>query len=202
MSKYPFVTNPIRIFAKEDESKVHGPFKIWENDYLIEPFDITELFTISEWTIRQSPHKKRGVLHQTHFTFNSTRESANKAKQLGKSIINQLGFDPVAASGIKAGLAEAVDNAVRHGNHEQEDKYVDVRFLATREKLTIRIEDQGEGFDHEFYQERIAKGPEAYKREIRKSGRKGGLGLLVIKLCANELRFEGRGNIMQIVKNF
>lgn len=192
----------IRIFSKEDESKIHGPFKIWENDYLIEPFDLTELFTLSEWQLEQSPAKKRGILHQTHFTFDSSRESVDKANQLGKSIIDQLGFDAIAASGIKAAFAEAIDNAVRHGNKRRRDRHADVRFLATREKLTIRIEDQGAGFDFDFYLERISKGPESYKRELRRIGKRGGLGILVMALCTDELRYEGRGNVLQMVKMF
>ncbi len=192
----------IRIFGKGDESKLRGPFKIWENDYLIEPFDMTELFTISEWQLKQSPARKRGVLHQTHFTFDSSRESVDKANQLGKSIIDQLDLDAIAASGIKAAFAEAVDNAIRHGSRGRKNRHVDVRFLATKEKLTIRIEDQGAGFDFEFYLERIAKGPEAYKRELRKTGRRGGLGILVMALCTDELRYEGKGNVLQMVKMF
>ncbi len=191
----------IRIYAKEDELKLQGSFKIWENDYLIEPFDITELFTLSEQDLMQSPARRRGILHQSHFTLHSSPQSVDKANRLAASIIDQLGFDAEAASGIKAAYAEAVDNAIRHGNAHRRERRVDVRFLADREKLTIRVEDEGDGFDYEELMKKIAKGKEAYKRGLQKAQERGGRGILLMSLCVDELRYEGKGNVLVLVKN-
>ena len=44
-------------------------------------------------------------------------------------------------------LREAVANAIRHGNRQQPDKSVHIEYRVNGSKVTIRIEDEGEGFD-------------------------------------------------------
>jgi serine/threonine-protein kinase RsbW len=44
-------------------------------------------------------------------------------------------------------LREAVANAVRHGNRRDPDRRVRVAFAIENSTVTIRVEDEGEGFD-------------------------------------------------------
>lgn len=48
---------------------------------------------------------------------------------------------------IVTALREAVANAVRHGNREQPDRKVRVDCTVDDRTVTIRVEDEGEGFD-------------------------------------------------------
>ncbi len=44
---------------------------------------------------------------------------------------------------------EAVSNAIRHGNHQQAEKLVRIEYRFENGEVTIRVEDEGEGFDPE-----------------------------------------------------
>jgi serine/threonine-protein kinase RsbW len=44
-------------------------------------------------------------------------------------------------------LREAVANAVRHGNRQEPDRLVRVAYTIDNSTVTIRVEDEGEGFD-------------------------------------------------------
>ena len=48
---------------------------------------------------------------------------------------------------IVTALREAIANAVRHGNREQPNLKVRVDYTIEGRTVTIRVEDQGEGFD-------------------------------------------------------
>jgi serine/threonine-protein kinase RsbW len=44
-------------------------------------------------------------------------------------------------------LREAVANAVRHGNRQDPDRVVRIAYTISNSTVTIRVEDEGEGFD-------------------------------------------------------
>jgi serine/threonine-protein kinase RsbW len=44
-------------------------------------------------------------------------------------------------------LREAVANAVRHGNQQDPDRVVRIGYTISNSTVTIRVEDEGEGFD-------------------------------------------------------
>ena len=60
-------------------------------------------------------------------------------------------FDDDAIHWVSVAVRESVINAIKHGNREVEDKRVMVEFtlspVADPNRLTVRVVDQGEGFD-------------------------------------------------------
>ena len=60
-------------------------------------------------------------------------------------------FDDDAIHWVSVAVRESVINAIKHGNREVEDKRVTVEFtlspVADPNRLTVRVVDQGEGFD-------------------------------------------------------
>lgn len=67
--------------------------------------------------------------------------------ELGKLV----GFDDDSIHWVGVAVRESVINAIKHGNQDDEDKLVTVEFrlapAAEPTRLTVRIVDQGEGFD-------------------------------------------------------
>ena len=61
------------------------------------------------------------------------------------------GLDEDALHWVSVAVRESVINAIKHGNHEVEEKRVTVEFTLTPAgvptQLQIRVVDQGEGFD-------------------------------------------------------
>ncbi len=61
---------------------------------------------------------------------------------------------------------EAVNNAIIHGNKSAPDKSVTVRCTVEKKYLTIRVKDEGRGFDPEELQD-----PREEKNLMKESGR-------------------------------
>ena len=62
-----------------------------------------------------------------------------------------VGLDSDSIHWVGVAVRESVINAIKHGNREVEDKPVTVEFTLTPagapNRLTVRVVDQGEGFD-------------------------------------------------------
>ena len=62
-----------------------------------------------------------------------------------------VGLDTDSTHWVSVAVRESVINAIKHGNREDEDKRVTVEFTLTpaaaSTRLTVRVVDQGEGFD-------------------------------------------------------
>ena len=60
-----------------------------------------------------------------------------------------VGLDDDSTHWVSVAVRESVINAIKHGNREVEEKRVTVEFTLTGEpsRLTVRVVDQGEGFD-------------------------------------------------------
>src|SRR5437867_9156927 len=63
-----------------------------------------------------------------------------------------IGLDEDAAHWVSVAIRESVINAIKHGNRNDDSKHVFVEFetaAGAKAELTIRVRDQGEGFDPE-----------------------------------------------------
>jgi len=92
--------------------------------------------------------------------------------------------------GLKLVLSEGITNATVHGNKERPDQKVDVKITLTADTISIRIKDDGAGFDWKCWMESHATGPEDA------SGR----GLDLIRGYGYELSYNEAGNILRLVK--
>ncbi len=91
------------------------------------------------------------------------------------SVANRAGFDIEAIEDIKVAVSEACNNAILHGIHENCCNYEVACFLDEK-KLTIVIDDQGEGYNTIDYLEPDLKHP-----------KEGGLGIFIIKTLMDEV---------------
>lgn len=58
-----------------------------------------------------------------------------------------LGFDEEATHHMSVAVRESMVNAIKHGNRQDEQKRVEVRFTLLGRALEVQVRDQGEGFD-------------------------------------------------------
>lgn len=191
----------IKIYQRDADIGVRSKFKIWEDDYLVEPFDMLELYALIEAEIVRAPKARETFLHQLHLTFKGTSESTNAAHSLARNIINEAGFGEDEAITVFAAFQEAVDNAHRHGNRYNEDKRIDCVFLLDKEKLVMTVEDEGSGFDHGYFM-KLATEMDAVERarHSQAMGRLGGLGIKLMVECMDGVQFFGRGNKVRLEK--
>lgn len=88
-------------------------------------------------------------------------------------------------------LREALTNAVVHGCHVDRDRSVHCAVRIKGRRLTIAVQDDGEGFDW-----RAVRGREADTSSC--SGR----GMEIFRKYATRIRFNRQGNAVTIIKDF
>src|SRR5437667_4824478 len=79
--------------------------------------------------------------------FDSTLESVDIAERAALDLAREAGFGEEDLDRIGMSVRECMVNAVVHGNRYSSHKKVELTLSRTPQRITIRIADQGEGFD-------------------------------------------------------
>jgi serine/threonine-protein kinase RsbW len=125
----------------------------------------------------------------------STLESVDKAEKAVLDLARESGFGEEDLDRIGMSVRECMVNAVVHGNRYSSHKKVRLSLSRTPERLTIRIADQGEGFNPEEVPD-----PLSGDNLLRHSGR----GIFLMKAFMDDLqvrRLEPAGTEVTLVKN-
>src|SRR5438094_7253821 len=77
----------------------------------------------------------------------STLESVDQAERAALDLAREAGFGEEDLDRIGMSVRECMVNAVVHGNRYSSHKKVHFSVSSARGRLTIRVADQGEGFD-------------------------------------------------------
>ncbi len=124
----------------------------------------------------------------------STLESVDSAEELAVGVAQRAGFDEDELMKIGMAVRESMVNAVVHGNRYNEHKKVRFSVAHNAERFTVRIADEGEGFDFEHLPD-----PLAPENLMRTSGR----GIFLIRSFMDEFQMrhlEPGGTEVTLVK--
>ncbi len=111
-------------------------------------------------------------------------------------VASRVGFDTDEASKIELAVDEACTNVIKHAYTNNSNQMIEVSIKVDQEKLIITVADKGKGFDPDKI-----KLPDL--NESIKEGRKGGLGLCLIKTLMDKVEFEikpGSKNKVKMIK--
>ena len=137
----------------------------------------------------------RSVSETVERSLDSTLESVDEAEELITGLAQRAGFDEDGVMKIGLAVRESVVNAVVHGNQYSTHKKVRVAANLNGTSLTVRIADQGEGFDSDHLPD-----PLAAENLLRTSGR----GIFLIRSFMDEVwirRLEAGGMEVTLVKH-
>jgi len=191
----------IKIYPTGTKTDSLRNFRIWENDYLVEPFEMMELFALAEAELRRIPKDRKNYLQQVHFRFRTDLPNMTRAFDLMTGLIAKVGLPPEQATALAAAYREGVDNAYRHGHARSEDKVVDTVFLLEPSQVSITIEDEGKGFDYKPHLARAKSlSPGEQAKLKRDAGQRGGLGIMLMARSTDSLEYLGKGNVARLVK--
>ena len=84
---------------------------------------------------------------RAHLVLASRFENIEVAERALRDLCGEAGCDGDDLYWIITALREALANAVRHGNHSDPGRKVKVEYSVDGRTVSIRIEDEGEGFD-------------------------------------------------------
>ncbi len=98
-------------------------------------------------------------------------------------VASRVGFDTDEASKIELAVDEACTNVIKHAYANNSNQMIEVSIKVDQKKLIIIVADKGKGFNPDEI-----KLPDLNKSI--KEGRKGGLGLCLIKTLMDKVEFE------------
>ncbi len=127
-------------------------------------------------------------------TLESDLKNCEVAEDIARRVCSTAGFDEESQHRIEMAVHESMINAIWHGNKNDASKSVWLRFEVFRDRLEIRVRDQGNGFDPK----RIPD-PLANENLLNVSGR----GIFLIRTFMDEFRVEyiaGAGTEVTMVK--
>ncbi|MDQ6676109.1 MAG: ATP-binding protein [Acidobacteriota bacterium] len=128
--------------------------------------------------VRSMHLREKGEKEYVNQHLESTLESVDIAETVIMEAAEKAGFDEDDMHKIGMASRECMVNAVVHGNRYNVNKKVHLRVDGTEDHLTIRIADEGEGFD-------ISSLPDPLAQEnlLRHSGR----GIFLIRAFMDEV---------------
>jgi serine/threonine-protein kinase RsbW len=105
--------------------------------------------------------------------------------------LDRLAFPPRDVFGIRLALEEALVNAIKHGNRLDPNKHVRISCWIDRDRVEIRIEDEGRGFQPEDIPD-----PTAEENLEKPSGR----GIMLMRAFMDSIEYNDRGNCVTLKK--
>jgi len=119
-----------------------------------------------------------------------------------RSVDYPIGFPPARLEELKTAVAEAVLNAMEHGNRYRPDLSVRVRVIVSGKALVVRIADQGVGGPRLHLKSAQARAPDLTAKLAGEQPPRG-WGLYLIAQMADDVRIlncEGE-NIVELLWN-
>lgn len=118
-------------------------------------------------------------------------DSCKAIRDKVSQIIAEMPFSSEERGDIKMAVGEAISNAVKHGCKYDEAATVEMRCLATRDRLVVEISDHGQGFDPDSYT------APSIANELPESG----MGINFMRKCMDEVSYRfSQGTTIKLVK--
>lgn len=122
--------------------------------------------------------------------FTSDPGNVSKVEPFVDSLVMRYNLSPDKQCNILISLTEAVTNAIVHGNCRQENKTVEVKTRKERDRIALRVTDQGPGFDYDNLPDPTA--PE----NLCKCG---GRGVFLMRQLSDNIRFFNNGSTVEMI---
>jgi serine/threonine-protein kinase RsbW len=185
-----------------DGTTVHT-FRVMEDDYVVEPFEVREILALIESEYERS-HERGDLLRQeAHLRIPSDTKDILEATQTLENLLESVPLEENARNAYLYALREAIDNARRHGNNESPDKEIDVLFALEERQVAVTVGDEGEGFDYPVYiSDASSYTPVEQARLRHRDGEQGGLGINLMLRCADRVEYFPPGNRVRLFKKF
>jgi len=117
--------------------------------------------------------------------FTSAFEMLDFVQVVSDHVSRGVGLDEDSAHWVSVAIRESVINAIKHGNRNDSTKYVFVEFESAKPadlpELTIRVRDQGAGFDPDMLAD-----PLAPENLLKSSGR----GIFLIRNFMDDVQLQ------------
>ena len=105
--------------------------------------------------------------------------------------VESLGYGERDRFAVRLAVEEAATNAIIHGNKEDPDKKARIDYAVHKDRISITVTDEGEGFDYTTV---------ANCTDPNHVTRTGGRGVCLIKEFMDEISCNEKGNSLTMVR--
>lgn len=107
-----------------------------------------------------------------------------------KRAVEKYKLSPDQYGNILISVTEAVNNAIIHGNRNDESKTVRISLKKQEESLAIRVSDEGRGFDFRSLPDPTT--PECLEKC-------GGRGVFLMQQLSDRIKFDNNGSTVEML---
>lgn len=123
----------------------------------------------------------------------SSPDNIYQVEEFVEEIRSLLKFKDDVFGNVMIAITEAVNNSIFHGNKEDLNKNVTIRFQTHNPyRLMVAVEDEGDGFDPEELPD-----PTAPENVVKVGGR----GVFLMCNLSDEISFEDEGRRVELIFN-
>ena len=119
-------------------------------------------------------------------TIPSSTRYLEDVRQFVESHASDAKFSDDTVEQLKMAVDEACANVIKHAYKGEGQHPIDIAVIVQPDRFTVRIRDEGEGFDAEKYQE-----PDLMK--FARARRAGGLGVHIMRRLMDQVEYKKRG---------
>ena len=128
-------------------------------------------------------------LEQYKLQLTSSLEEVSKVESLIEKLKSDIDFSDEIYGNLIVALTKAVNNAIVHGNKQDESKNVEISVAKDDHKLIFYVKDEGEGFDFNNLPDPTA--PENLEKPT-------GRGVFLMKNLSDMVIFSDNGSLVEI----
>ena len=169
---------------------------------VFEPIAVAPFLRSMDQLLAQATEEAAVFERQVRFRVPVIEREISRAFELGDSFFRDAGFRDDSLVALTTAYREAIRNAEIHGSGRDASLCIDVEILLDARRLTVSVEDEGDGFDHRSYFSQLdGTEPVALARERHDNGGVGGLGIYLMARCVDRLEYNDSGNRITLVQN-
>ena len=128
-----------------------------------------------------------------YITISSSVKELRKVANFTENFGEQLGLSEDEIDDITIAVTEAVNNAIKHGNKNNESKAIEISYKNEKEKIIVYVKDHGGGFEIDKISD-----PRMSENILKDTGR----GILIMKSLMDDVivTSDKHGTVVQLVK--
>jgi len=201
MDKTESIISIVRIRKESEEDNVEM-LEILPDELVYEPFEIDELMSRIKDEVNRIADERSYFSQQVKIRIPTIINEIEKTYDIMEDFFNKTNLEQEQIDELGNAYREAVGNAATHGNKNDEGKNILIDFVVDSKNLSFSIEDEGEGFDYEPFSKRADEAAAIDVARARiKLDNPGGMGMMIIKKCADEISYNATGNKITVVKH-
>lgn len=189
--KYNLIPVIMLTALKDDEDRLEG-FRTGADHYITKPFDNDELCVIiKNYLLETRTLISNGLVERINFTIESHYLYLKELNEFIMRLFIRTALTEEEIGDLKLAFLEMGMNAIEHGNKSQIERKVYINYSLYKDRLEIRIKDEGEGFEKTTL-------PDPTEEDSLFSLR--GRGIHLVKKLMDKLEFVGKGNEVLMTK--